>query len=169
MSIQITDNGQTIKIVNGSKIDYVNKGNMNITVNGDYVFIEEGDGEQHNILFTDVTVPVVGDVETLASTLVGYIENTSDASVSSSNTPSLASSATAASANTSRKSITIQNQSVNTLYVRYGASASTTVYHVALNGCTVANDGLGGSVYNDEYTGIVTIAGTSPSYTVLEL
>jgi hypothetical protein len=53
-----------------------------------------------------------------------------------------------------------------------GSGASTTVFHVVLKGGTGNDDGLGGSFSQFDgtvYTGIVTIAGTSPRYTVTEL
>ena len=46
--------------------------------------------------------------------------------------------------------------------------SSATVYHFSLNGCVTAKDGKGGSVNVDDYTGIITAGGTSPSYTVTE-
>lgn len=89
--------------------------------------------------------------------------------ISSANTPAISNSSTAALANGSRKSITVTNCGTNILYVLYGNGASGSVYHVALKGCATNDDATGGTVYNDEYTGIVTIAGTSPRYTILEM
>lgn len=83
-------------------------------------------------------------------------------------TAALNATGTASAANPARKSITIQNQGPNTLYIALGAGASATVYHFSLNGCVTAKDGKGGSVNVDDYTGIITAGGTSPSYTVTE-
>ena len=88
------------------------------------------------------------------------------------NTPSIASDTTALAANTARAGWFIQNLGQNALYVRLGASASTTVFHYALKAGTANDDGTGGSVSQMEgvvYTGVITIAGTSPRYTMLEL
>lgn len=88
------------------------------------------------------------------------------------NTPSIASAATALAANAARGGFVIQNQGTNPLFVLFGTGASTTVFHVILKGSTVQDDGTGGIYSNVEgvvYTGIITIAGTSPRYTVLEL
>lgn len=88
------------------------------------------------------------------------------------NTPSLASNTTVAAANLDRGAWTIQNQSTNTLYVLLGAGATTSVFHFSLKAAGVANDGSGGSVGQSAgtvYTGVITIAGTSPNYTYLEL
>lgn len=92
--------------------------------------------------------------------------------VSSANTPEIASSTTAIAANAARKGWLIQNLGTNPLFVRLGASASTTVFHSVLKGGTGNDDGLGGSMSQMDgviYTGVISIAGTSPRYTVLEL
>lgn len=89
---------------------------------------------------------------------------------SASNTPSIASDATALAANSARKYFIITNLGTNALFVRLGASASTTVFHVCLAGGNANDDGLGASYESGTvcYTGVVTIAGTSPRYTVYE-
>jgi len=89
-----------------------------------------------------------------------------------SNTPSIASDATALAANAARIGWQIQNLGQNALYVRLGSGASTTVFHSALKASTSNDDGTGGSfsqMTGTIYTGIVTIAGTSPRYTVTEI
>lgn len=91
-------------------------------------------------------------------------------SASVANTPAIKSATTALAANPSRVAWHIQNLGTNPLFVRFGAGASTILFHVVLRGGTGANDGLGG-VYEQSqgvYTGVITIAGTAPSYTVLE-
>jgi len=93
------------------------------------------------------------------------------APMSGANTPSVASDATALAANAVRGGWQIQNQGTNALFVLLGSGASTTVFHMVLKGGTGAKDGLGASYGEDGgsvYTGIVTVAGTTPSYTVLE-
>lgn len=91
---------------------------------------------------------------------------------SSSNTPSIASATTALAANTSRIGWQIQNLGVNPLFVLLGTSASTTVFHSVLKGGTGNDDGLGGSLSQMNgviFTGIISIAGTAPRYTVTEM
>lgn len=91
---------------------------------------------------------------------------------SSSNTPSIASAATALAANTSRLGWQIQNLSTSPLFVLLGSGASTTVFHQVLKASTLANDGNGGIMSQTSgvvYSGIITIAGTTPSYTVTEM
>lgn len=91
---------------------------------------------------------------------------------SSANTPSIATAATAIAANAARKGWMIQNVGTNPLFVRLGADGSITVFHMILKGGTGDNDGLGASYEQREgviYTGIITIAGTSPKYVVTEL
>lgn len=91
---------------------------------------------------------------------------------SQANTPSIASAATALVKNPERSAWMIQNLSTNPLFVLLGSGASTSVFHVVLKGGTSSNDGTGGVISQESgtiYTGIITIAGTSPSYTVTEL
>lgn len=88
------------------------------------------------------------------------------------NIPSIQSSTTALVNNPLRGRWEIQNLGINPLFVLQGVGASTTVFHHVLKGGTGNDDGLGGSVGHGEgvvYTGEITIAGTSPRYTVLEL
>ncbi len=89
-----------------------------------------------------------------------------------SNTPSIASAATALAANPARIGWQIQNLGTNALYVLLGTGASTTVFHVALKAGAGNDDGSGptfGQSTGTVYTGIITIAGSSPRYTVLEM
>ena len=79
---------------------------------------------------------------------------------------------TALAANSARVGFQIQNQGTNQLYVYFGTGASSTIYHFILKASTGAADGTGGSFAmfsGDVYRGVVTIAGTSPSYSILEL
>jgi len=93
-------------------------------------------------------------------------------STQNANTPSIASAATALAANEKRIGWSIQNLGTNPLFVLLGSGASTTVFHYVLKGGSGNDDGLGGSVTfmgGTVYNGIVTIAGTSPRYTALEV
>lgn len=89
------------------------------------------------------------------------------------NTPSILTSAgTALSANANRAGWMIQNLGTNPLFVLLGGGASTSVFHAVLKAGTIADDGLGGFLSQTDgtvYTGIITVAGTSPRFTVLEL
>lgn len=88
------------------------------------------------------------------------------------NTPTQASAATALAANAERAGWSIFNSGQNPLFVLLGSGASTSVYHFILKGGTANDDGLGAFFSQTTgaiYTGIVTIAGTSPRYTVMEL
>lgn len=98
--------------------------------------------------------------------------NGSTFSTQSINVPAVQTSATAIAANPARIAWSIQNQSTNVLFVLLGAGATTSVYHYTLKGCTVAADGTGGSLSMEAgtvYNGIITVAGTSPSYTVADI
>ncbi len=94
------------------------------------------------------------------------------ARLGTSNTPSIASAATALAANSQRGAFMIQNLGTNALFVRLGSGATSSVFHVVLKAGTGSDDGSGGTFAMEGaamYTGIVTIAGTSPRYTVTEL
>lgn len=87
------------------------------------------------------------------------------------NTPAIASAATALAANKERIGWSIQNLGTNTLFVLLGTGASTSVFHEVLKGGSGNDDGLGatyGQMAGTVYTGIITIAGSSPRYVVLE-
>ena len=88
-------------------------------------------------------------------------------------TPSIASAATALSAQSAgnRSGWGIQNLGTNPLFVLMGSGASTTVFHFILKAGTGNDDGLGGMMLQlegDVWQGIVTIAGTSPRYVAWE-
>lgn len=81
------------------------------------------------------------------------------------------SAATALAANGKRDYFQIQNQGTNPLFVYFGSGASSSVYHFILKASTGAADGTGASYASGSvvYRGIVTVSGTSPSYSVVEL
>lgn len=91
---------------------------------------------------------------------------------STANTPAILTSAgTAIASNPARGGWQIQNLGTNPLFVLLGTGASTTVFHAILKGGSVADDGLGASISQNSgtvYTGIITVAGTSPRFTTLE-
>lgn len=93
------------------------------------------------------------------------------APLGSANTPAISNSATALLGNTARGGWSIQNLGQNPLFIRFGSGASSTVFHVVLKAGSANDDGLGGFIAQNTgtvYTGIITIAGTSPRYTVWE-
>lgn len=92
----------------------------------------------------------------------------------SANTPVIVTSAgTAIAANTARGGWMIQNLDTDPLFVLLGSGASTSVFHAVLKGGTGADDGLGGSISQMNggvvYTGIITVAGTTPRFVVTEI
>lgn len=90
---------------------------------------------------------------------------------SEANTPAISSDATAIAANSARSSWFIQNLGTNTLYVKLGADASTSVFHRVLKAGSVNDDGTGGSTGDSSgviFTGIISVAGTSPRYVISE-
>ncbi len=75
---------------------------------------------------------------------------------------------TALDANANRKAAFIQNLGTNKLYVKKGAACSTADFSGIIVGGSAQDDGTGGVFSIGTYTGIVTIAGTSPRYVVCE-
>lgn len=91
--------------------------------------------------------------------------------IGSTSTPSIASATTALAANKNRLGYFIQNLGTNALFVREGLAGSTSVFNYVLAAGSVNDDGTGGSMSKTEgsvYTGVITIAGTSPRYTITE-
>lgn len=83
----------------------------------------------------------------------------------------IASATTALAANEARVSYEIQNLGTNALFVKEGSSASITDFTRILAAGTVDDNGTGGSYETPSgqiYTGIITIAGTSPRYVINE-
>ena len=88
------------------------------------------------------------------------------------NTPAIVSGATALAANNNRLGWAIQNVGTNPLFVLLGSGATSSVFHFVIKGGSANSDGNGGSLVfmsGAVYNGIVTIAGTSPLYTVTEI
>ena len=87
-------------------------------------------------------------------------------------TPAIASDTTAKAVNTARIAWMIQNLGQNPLFVKRGTGASTTVFDVVLKAGTANDDGTGGIYIEGAglgWTGIITIAGTSPRYVITEV
>jgi len=84
----------------------------------------------------------------------------------------LQTSTTVLAANEARTSFMIQNQSTSPLFIAFGVTASSSVYHLVLKGCTGAADGSGGVVAMEQgviYSMAITCyASGTPSYTVTE-
>jgi len=88
------------------------------------------------------------------------------------NTPAIISTSTAIPNNKERGYWQIQNLGTNPLFILLGTGASTSVFHAVLKGGTGNDDGLGGSWGQNSgliFTGPITVAGTSPRYTITEL
>lgn len=88
----------------------------------------------------------------------------------STNTAILTSAGTALAANEARRSYMIQNLDTDPLFVKEGAGASTTDFSYILAGGTGADNGTGAKYESGEnvYTGIVTVAGTTPRFVAVE-
>lgn len=92
-------------------------------------------------------------------------------SSSQTRTPAISNEATALAANKARVGWRIQNLDTDPLFVRLGSGCTTSVFDMVLAAGTGADNGTGGSyseVGGVVYNGIITIAGTTPRYTVSE-
>jgi hypothetical protein len=89
------------------------------------------------------------------------------------NVPSILTSVgVAIAANPVRGSWSIQNLGTNPLFVLRGTGASNSVFHHVLKAGTSNDDGTGGSIAEENgviWTGVLSVAGTSPRYVVTEL
>lgn len=89
------------------------------------------------------------------------------------NTPAiLTSTGTALAANPARIAWAIQNLGTHPLFVRLGASGSTSIFHQVLKGAVGADDGSGGVMEQEDgaiYNGIITVDGISPRFVVTEI
>lgn len=89
--------------------------------------------------------------------------NTAAKQLSTTTTPSIATAnATVATLSAGEKLI-LQNLHTTALAVRYGASASTTVFTYILKGGSATDDGLGGSTVIDDWIGAVSVAAMTGS------
>ena len=73
-------------------------------------------------------------------------------------------------ANSNRRGLIIQNLGTDVLFVKFGASATSSDFDVALKGGTANDDALGGTLSYDilSYTGIISVAGTTVRCTATE-
>ncbi len=88
------------------------------------------------------------------------------------NVPTLATSTTISADNPARSAFMIQNQAAAKLYICFGGTASSSVYHVILKAGTGTEDGTGGTFAMEDgtiFTGVITCyASGTPSYTLME-
>lgn len=87
-----------------------------------------------------------------------------------SRTAILTSAGTALAADPARISYKINNLGTNPLFVKEGASASTTDFDYILAAGTGADNGTGASYdspADQVYTGIITVAGTTPRFSAM--
>lgn len=73
--------------------------------------------------------------------------------------------------NLDRRGLIIQNlNGANALFIKFGASASSTSFDLILKGGAAGDDGLGGTLSYDvlSYTGVITVAGTTVRCTATE-
>lgn len=96
------------------------------------------------------------------------IDTLSNAGSTISNHSPATSFGTILNANTNREELYVQNLSTEMLYVKYGANASTGSFNFVLAGNSKHHGGDGGSLSDLNYTGIVSVTGTSLQYIAWE-
>ena len=131
-------------------------------------------------------VPIDNDAGRPLFARATYITNASDLSISlsaaelnvqtqeksaatSSQTGPLTASGTALGANAARKNFFIQNVGTTPLYVALGSAASSSNFAVILGAGMSAGDGTGAAYESNLWTGLVSVSGTHPLYTVWEM
>lgn len=85
-----------------------------------------------------------------------YVTRSSEGSAQATNI--VAAAGTVLAANAQRLWWGIQNLSTGALFVKFGANASTTDFHIVLKAGTAQDDGLGGVFFDDTWDGIVSVA-----------
>lgn len=144
---------------------------------GDYEFLQLKDGRLYARVTHDgalaagsAIIGKVGIDQTTPGT-TNAVEVIKHPKSSTANTPSIITTAgdDKLAANSSRKSWSVQNVGTNTIYVRMGNGATSSVFHFALAPGAANDDGRGGIVTDDVYTGVISVAGTSPRFVISEL
>lgn len=70
--------------------------------------------------------------------------------------------------NRARRGLIIQNTGTTIIYLLLGSGTPTSsVYHIALPACSVANDGKGGIYNDDAWIGAVQAIGSAPGGTLV--
>jgi hypothetical protein len=105
------------------------------------------------LLNIPVAVNEIGVASTTASAPAQQTVGTSSVSVLASNT--------------ARKQCQIVNTGTAVVYLGLGQTPTSTAYHVALSGCTTANDGTGGTYLTDLWKGAVNAIGITSSGTIV--
>lgn len=74
-------------------------------------------------------------------------------------------------ANDGRRWFLVQNLGTNPLFLKLGTGASSTSFNVILKAGTAADDGLGGAYESQTvvFTGIVSVAGTTPRFVISQI
>lgn len=70
-------------------------------------------------------------------------------------------------ANSNRKEVIITNTGTTVIYLGLGATPTVTDYHVALSGCTNANDGTGSVYVSDIWKGVINAIGSGSTGSVV--
>jgi len=132
----------------------------------------------NNLIFSDSSAPsglvvyqtnLNKDLDTVTAVISGSVNTNPEKSSNISNFSRGSLNGTVLNANSDRKELYIQNLSLSSLYVKYGADASSGSFNVVLSSNTAVNAGDGGSLNDLSYTGVVSVSGVgSPNYIAWE-
>jgi hypothetical protein len=169
---QATANGQWA-IPTGGLSKFRLRG-ANVTSGTATVWIEGGAGAQDMAVFAVITdpnstntpavkaastVPLATDqalVVTLSPNSSQFATSTTATTLPGSNPQTIGTSSSAVvNATAGRKEITITNTGTTVIFLGLGQTPTNTSYHVALAGCTVANDGTGSTYTSDIWKGSI--------------
>jgi hypothetical protein len=161
----VSVSGQLYNIISGFNSFGINVHQDDLNPAVDAVSVS---GELYNIIsgFNSFGINVHQDDLTAATDFVTAVPQRS--STISNFTPSTAN-GTVLQANANRKELFIQNISTsNHLHLKYGASAASDSFNFILGSASSAAAANGGNRNDFNYTGIVSVSGTSPNYIAWE-
>ena len=74
MSIQITNEAESIKVIRNGKSTFIEKGGgINIEINGTILRIGATQGKSYNLPYSEITVPTSTDINDLASQIENFL------------------------------------------------------------------------------------------------
>ncbi|MFA5724154.1 MAG: hypothetical protein WC979_07910 [Candidatus Pacearchaeota archaeon] len=113
----------------------------------------------------------VGGILNKVSVLIGNVASIVISPVLSSTSSGsiVTSNGTVLSENTLAIERVVQNLSANPIYINFGAGASNTKFSIVLQGGSAQDDGKGGILSEQQYTGIISASGSSPRLSVFEV
>lgn len=137
-------------------------GSQRVTIASDNTAfpIKVSDGTNTATVKAASTAAAAADTAVVVSISPNSVASTSQVKVATVNTATRqtvsTTSGTILASNTARKKLYIQNVGITTIYIAFAQTPTASVYHIALAKCsTAANDGTGGTLVEDQFTGAI--------------